>query len=132
MAAPHNGDDDSPPARPDPRLRIPDVLREAPPGAPRLETPSPSSARRNVALEQLAKVSVIGTNFALYLVIVGGIGWALERWVLPGAKPWLLLGGIGLGLVLGAYRFWKDASAAMAAAAAEARSGRGARDRKNA
>ena len=131
MADPHDGDDDSPP-RPDPRLRIPDVLREAPPGAPRREAPSASSARRNVALEQLAKVSVIGTNFALYVVIVGGIGWGLERWVLPGAKPWLLLGGLGVGLVLGAYRFWKDASAASASAAAEAQSGRSGRDRKNA
>ncbi|MGH7133714.1 MAG: AtpZ/AtpI family protein [Phycisphaerales bacterium] len=131
MAAPppHDGDDPTPP-RADPRLRIPDVLREAPPGAPRRETPSVSSGRRNVALEQLARVSVIGTNFALYVAIVGGIGWALERWVLPGARPWLLLAGLGVGLVLGGYRFWKDASAASAAATAQAR--RPGRDRKNA
>jgi len=58
----------------------------------------------------LASIGTIGTNFALGVVVFAGIGWALERWAFPGAAPWLLLSGLGVGLFAGGYRFIREAN----------------------
>ncbi|MBL9000207.1 MAG: AtpZ/AtpI family protein [Phycisphaerae bacterium] len=71
-----------------------------------VQKPSTGSVVREV------KGWAIATNFAF--TVAGGclIGWVLERYVWPGAKPWLLLGGAFAGLVSGGYRFVKEAMAA--------------------
>jgi len=53
----------------------------------------------------------LALNFVYGFIGFGAIGWALERWVWPGAAPWILIGGLGLGLFAGGYRFVKDAIA---------------------
>lgn len=64
-------------------------------------------------MHQLMRISTVGTNFALVVGGLGLIGWAVQRWLLPGAAPWLLVGGLLLGLVVGAVRFVHDAKALM-------------------
>jgi F0F1-type ATP synthase assembly protein I len=39
------------------------------------------------------------------IVLLGGIGYALDEW--RGTSPWFLLGGLGLGLVVGFYELAK-------------------------
>lgn len=53
----------------------------------------------------------LGLNFVYGVIGFGGIGWALQTWVWRGTAPWLLLAGVGLGLVGGTYRFVRDAIA---------------------
>ena len=48
----------------------------------------------------LASYTLIGAIFLL-----GGIGYALDRW--RGTSPWFLLGGLMLGIVLGFYELAK-------------------------
>lgn len=37
------------------------------------------------------------------VIVLLGVGWALDRWL--GTTPWLLVGGIVLGSVVGFYQF---------------------------
>jgi F0F1-type ATP synthase assembly protein I len=39
------------------------------------------------------------------IVLLGGIGYAIDEW--RGTSPWFLLGGLGLGLVVGFYELAK-------------------------
>jgi F0F1-type ATP synthase assembly protein I len=39
------------------------------------------------------------------IVLLGGIGYGLDLWW--GTSPWLLLGGLGLGLIVGFYELAK-------------------------
>ncbi|MGH9970898.1 MAG: AtpZ/AtpI family protein [Pyrinomonadaceae bacterium] len=43
--------------------------------------------------------------FALFASVAGlcGFGWALDRWL--GTGPWLMVGGLVLGAVVGFYQF---------------------------
>lgn len=63
-------------------------------------------------MEHLVRISAIGSNIAFGVMGMGFLGWALQKWVWPNAAPWLLLGGLGLGLVGGLIRFVRDALAA--------------------
>jgi F0F1-type ATP synthase assembly protein I len=97
-----------PPVEPDdPRLAVPASLRA--PDAPRTR---PVPADKGSA-NQLMRISTVGTNFALAVAGLGLIGWAVQKWLLPSAAPWLLVGGLLLGLVVGALRFVHDAKALM-------------------
>ncbi len=51
----------------------------------------------------------LASNFTAGVIGMGFVGWALERWVWPAAAPWLLIGGIGLGLLGGGYSFIRGA-----------------------
>jgi F0F1-type ATP synthase assembly protein I len=44
-----------------------------------------------------------GASYTLIgaIVLLGGIGYAVDRW--RDTSPWFLLGGLGLGLVVGFY-----------------------------
>jgi F0F1-type ATP synthase assembly protein I len=44
-----------------------------------------------------------GASYTLIgaIILLGGIGYAIDRW--QGTSPWGLLGGLGLGLVVGFY-----------------------------
>jgi hypothetical protein len=48
-------------------------------------------------------------NFAAALGAMTLLGWALERWVWPSASPWLLVAGVGVGVVAGGGLFIRDA-----------------------
>ena len=47
-----------------------------------------------------ASYSLIGA-----IVLLGGIGYALDKW--QGTSPWFLLGGLLLGLIVGFYELAK-------------------------
>jgi Putative F0F1-ATPase subunit Ca2+/Mg2+ transporter len=45
------------------------------------------------------------------IVVLGGVGYGLDRWL--GTSPWLLLGGLLLGMIVGFYElakaiFWRQ------------------------
>ena len=47
--------------------------------------------------------SVAGASYTLIgaIMLLGGIGYAVDRWL--GTSPWFLLGGLLLGLIVGFY-----------------------------
>lgn len=64
-------------------------------------------------MQRLVKISTVGTSFAFAVGGIGILGWAVQRWLLPGFAPWPLVAGLGLGLVGGFIRFVRDATALM-------------------
>jgi F0F1-type ATP synthase assembly protein I len=48
-----------------------------------------------------------GASYTLIggILLLGGIGYALDRWL--AASPWFLLGGLSLGLIVGFYELAK-------------------------
>jgi len=56
-------------------------------------------------------VSAAGASYTLIgaIIVLGGIGYAVDRW--RGTSPWFLLGGLVLGIVVGMYELartvWK-------------------------
>ncbi len=88
---------------------IPDVLRKGP------HTPPPESRARQTAGQNdstaiIMKVSAIGTNFVLSVAAAGLLGWLLDLWLKT--KPWCVLGGLIAGLIVGFFRFIREATAA--------------------
>jgi F0F1-type ATP synthase assembly protein I len=51
--------------------------------------------------------SALGASYTLVgaLLLLGGIGYAVDRW--QGTTPWFLLGGLLLGVVVGFYELVK-------------------------
>lgn len=43
-------------------------------------------------------------DFLAALLVWGGIGWLLDRWL--GTAPWLMIAGLVLGNSLGIYMLW--------------------------
>ncbi len=76
------------------------------------EKPSdPGERKGGTDMARQAQAWGIGLNFVYGVVGFGLIGWALEKWVWPGAAPWVLFGGLGLGLLGGGYLFVHEAIA---------------------
>ena len=50
---------------------------------------------------------VAGASYTLIgaIMLLGGIGYAVDRW--RGTSPWFLLGGLLLGLIVGFYELAK-------------------------
>jgi F0F1-type ATP synthase assembly protein I len=48
-----------------------------------------------------------GASYTLIgaIILLGGIGYALDRWLTT--SPWFLLGGLSLGLIVGFYELAK-------------------------
>jgi F0F1-type ATP synthase assembly protein I len=48
-----------------------------------------------------------GASYTLIgaIILLGGIGYALDKW--RGTSPWFLLGGLALGLIIGFYELAK-------------------------
>lgn len=72
----------------------------------------------NSSMENLTKVSTIGTNFAFSVVGMGVIGFGLDYFAR--SSPKWLIGCLTVGLIGGGYRFIRDALAANKQAAAQA------------
>jgi ATP synthase protein I len=53
--------------------------------------------------------AVAGASYTLVggILVLGGIGYAVDRW--QGTAPWGLLIGLGLGIVVGFYELVKTA-----------------------
>lgn len=99
-----------PPNVPNPQQDSPAPV-PPPAGGPGNETGGKKEAKKG-SMEHLVRISAIGSNFAFAVMGMGLLGWALEKWVWPGAAPWLLIAGLGLGLIGGLVRFVRDALAA--------------------
>jgi F0F1-type ATP synthase assembly protein I len=56
-------------------------------------------------LTRAGPVAVASYTLIGAILILGGIGYALDRW--RGTSPWFLLGGLLLGLVVGFYELAK-------------------------
>ena len=77
-------------------------------------TPAPNSPPKPDrddpgAIQQLAKASTVGSNFAFAVMGMGGIGWLVQKYWLVNAAPWPMLAGFALGLIGGFYQFVRDA-----------------------
>jgi F0F1-type ATP synthase assembly protein I len=89
---------------------IPDVLKEKPgDGAPQLKAKEVDGT-----MQQLGKISAIGTGFAV--TVAGGVllGWAIQRWAAPTWAPWPIVVGSAAGLIAAGVRFVQDAKRLMA------------------
>lgn len=61
------------------------------------------------------RLASLGFDMLIALLVFGGIGYLLDRWL---ATRWIVIAGLLLGLIVGMYRFIKDATAASKSAAA--------------
>jgi F0F1-type ATP synthase assembly protein I len=66
-------------------------------------------ARSAKALQHNAEQAgpAAGASYTLIgaIILLGGIGYALDRW--QGTSPWFLVGGLMLGIVVGMYELAK-------------------------
>lgn len=61
---------------------------------------------------KLGRLSVMGFDFVIAIVVMGGIGYAIDRWARGGGTSFTIA-GVCLGILVGTYRFIKDAKAAL-------------------
>lgn len=64
---------------------------------------SARSLQENVA--QSAPVAAAAYSLVGGIILLGGAGYALDRWL--GTDPWLLIGGLTSGIVVGFYELVK-------------------------
>lgn len=67
---------------------------------------SPMPSSQDPMFAGLGQAARVGTDLLAALIVGGGLGWAVDTYVLP-SKPWGLVVGLILGLVAGirnAYR----------------------------
>ncbi len=83
----------------------------------RPDRPTPRSEDSGLFLARAAKafqenltragpVAVASYTLIGAIILLGGIGYAIDSW--RGTKPWFLLGGLLLGLVVGFYELAKS------------------------
>lgn len=71
--------------------------------------PADSDETKSTLLHDIGPVWSIGVNFSAGVAGMGLLGWFLDRWL--GTAPWILLGGVLLGLIGGFYQFIREAGA---------------------
>ena len=71
--------------------------------------PANSDEAKSTMLHDIGPVWSIGVNFSAGVAGMGLLGWLLDRWL--GTAPWILLGGVLLGLIGGFYQFIREAGA---------------------
>jgi F0F1-type ATP synthase assembly protein I len=54
---------------------------------------------------QAAPVAGVGYTLIGAILLLGGIGYAIDRW--QDTTPWWMLGGLALGLIVGFYELAK-------------------------
>jgi F0F1-type ATP synthase assembly protein I len=74
--------------------------------------PRPFSFARSTKLLQenvTRSGPVAGASYTLVggIILLGGLGWFADGWL--GTAPWLLVGGLALGIVVGFYELVKTA-----------------------
>jgi ATP synthase protein I len=57
------------------------------------------------AVQRAGPAAAAGYGLIGALLLLGGIGYALDRWL--GTSPWCLLGGLLLGIIVGFYELAK-------------------------
>jgi F0F1-type ATP synthase assembly protein I len=73
---------------------------------PEPESPLAESARATQhAAEQAGPAAGAGYTLIGSILLLGGIGYAVDNW--RGTTPWFLLGGLLLGVVVGMYELAK-------------------------
>ncbi len=102
----------SPPEADDPRLSIPEILREKP-RDPAADRP----AKRRESMGDTAKAW--GLALDLVFTTIGGlaVGWVIDYWLKTG--PWGAVIGLGLGFLLAAVRMVRSTLRAEAKEQAE-------------
>jgi len=69
------------------------------------ETPERLLARSAKSFQENAEQAgpAAGASYTLIgaIILLGGIGYAVDRW--QGTSPWFLLAGLALGLIVGFY-----------------------------
>ncbi|MGA0045271.1 MAG: AtpZ/AtpI family protein [Candidatus Kapaibacteriota bacterium] len=60
----------------------------------------------STVMQSLAPYLVLGTQLAASVVVMGALGWFVDRYA--GSDPWGLIGGLTLGSVAGFYQFLKN------------------------
>ena len=56
-------------------------------------------------MQRAGPAAAAGYTLIGALLLLGGIGYALDRWL--GTAPWCLLGGLILGIIVGFYELAK-------------------------
>jgi F0F1-type ATP synthase assembly protein I len=56
-------------------------------------------------LARSGPAAAVGYTLIGAIILLGGIGYALDEW--RGTSPWFLLGGLVLGLIVGFYELAK-------------------------
>ena len=57
------------------------------------------------AVQRAGPAAAAGYTLIGALLLLGGIGYALDRWL--GTAPWCLVGGLVLGIIVGFYQLAK-------------------------
>lgn len=95
----HDDDRDTPAPSRDPRLEIPQILRE-PVNHPSATPKPPSTLTSSIGEAGIALA--IAVDFLVMIAAGGGLGWLADRQF--GWAPWGMLVGSGLGFVVGLIR----------------------------
>lgn len=87
----------TPPEADDPRLAIPEILRDAP-----KQTEAETDSKPKSGFGETARAW--GMGFELVSMTIGGfaVGWVIDRW--QGTGPWGAIIGLGLGFILATVR----------------------------
>ena len=97
---------DEPSHKPDPRLEIPEVLREPVRQSPIAGNHVPPGVQ---GIGELGKALAIGLDFLFFAIAAGVLGWLVDRWL--GSAPAGLLIGLGVGFISGTIRLIKRLNA---------------------
>jgi len=88
-----------PPSGEDPRLKIPEILTNPPPDAPRLAKPEPKTPSETL---QMGRAWATAMDFVFTTLAGAALGWLFDRW--RGTAPTGSVIGLGLGFVLAFVR----------------------------
>lgn len=59
-------------------------------------------------MRQLAPYLSLGTQLAATILLLGGAGWYADKYF--GTTPWMLVGGLSMGSVVGMMQFLRSVS----------------------
>lgn len=65
------------------------------------EPEQPARPRPEPPLASWYRMTSVGFEFIIAVVLFGAVGWFLDRWL--DTRPWLLLVGCGLGFAVGLW-----------------------------
>lgn len=86
---------------------------------PLSSTPKPGQGRNDRQTSQLWRLSGMGSELVITILALALVGHLIDRWL--GSRPWGLVIGLTVGLLLGGYNFLKQATSVSRKAAADFR-----------